>query len=105
MENESWDKFKELWVWLSTILVDTVFLILWLVSQFLIDFLIEKLPLSGRINKLQLIVFQVIFAVSTLSPVLIYIYVDIRLMIIKAGKQINQKKQFKKSGDNDDESF
>jgi len=103
MKNKEWGKLKELKVWVSTILVDTIFLILWLLCQFVISFLIDKLTLSGRINLLLLTVFQVIFAVSTLSPVLIYIYIDIRLMLIKAKKLINQEKQPVQIGENDDE--
>jgi hypothetical protein len=51
---------------------------------------IANLQLSG-IDKWVLSAFQLLFAVSTLAPVVVYIYVDIRVMLLRAQGKIRHE--------------
>jgi len=91
----SWFKIKLLGLWssVSTVLADSAFLIVWLVCQYGIDVLIRKLNLSANIDLWMLTAFRYFFAFSTLAPVVINIYVDIRILLIRAKRMIEQEKQ------------
>lgn len=80
------------------IFIDAVYLCLWAVIQFLVRLLIERLELSG-IDRWILLTFQAVFAVSTIVPIAIYIYMDIKIMIFKAVRQIEQELELNKSAD------
>ena len=83
------NKASNLLIQIACIVIDSIFLSLWVVAQYLVSRLIEKLGLSG-IDQWTFMAFQVIFALSTLAPVIINIYRDIRVMIVKAQKQIEK---------------
>lgn len=104
MNSSSWFKIKLLGLWssVSTVLADSAFLIIWLVCQYVIDVLIQKLNLSANIDRWMLTAFQYFFAFSTLAPVLINIYVDIRILLIRAKRMIEQEKQQELRRGNDD---
>ena len=86
-------KAGRLGIQIASIVVDSIFLSLWVAIQYSVDrFIVKKLGLSG-VDQWMLITFQVIFALATLAPVIIYVYVDIRVMIIRAGRQIRQEAQ------------
>ncbi len=75
-------RFKVYGVFLLTILMDMFFLFLWLSAQFLasksISYLKSYLPEGSNISFTLLIVFQILFAVSTITIVLIFILNDIK---------------------------
>ena len=73
--------------WIISGVIDSVFLIIWVVSQWGTNSIISNLGLSG-IDEWVLITFQILFAVSTLAPVIVYIYVDVRIMILRAQRRI-----------------
>lgn len=86
---------------IASIFIDAVFLSLWVVIQYSVDcMVIKRLELSG-IDLWMLRVFQVIFGLSTLAPVIIYIVVDIGVMVIRASNQIKQEKKHNKPGEID----
>jgi hypothetical protein len=95
MNEDSWPespkiKFRRLRKQIICIVVDTAFLCFWVVIQYLAKLLIERLGLSG-IDRWVLLTFQVVFAVSTITPVIIYIYKDIKVMLIRMTRQIKQE--------------
>ena len=95
MNEEGWSgspkrEFRRRGKQIICIVIDAVFLCLWAVVQCLVKILIERLELSG-IERWVLLTFQVIFAVSTIVPVIIYIYVDIKVMVNRAARQIKQE--------------
>ena len=97
MDNESpfgdvKSRARNLGVHIVHILIDAAFLVLWLALQYGVDYVIKKLELSG-IGYWMLVIFQVVFAISTLVPVIIYIWLDISVMVIRAGKKIKQEFQ------------
>ena len=61
--NDLLAKVKLLIIQVVSIIVDCIFLCLWVVAQYFVDRLIERLKLRG-IDQWVLIVFQVIFALS-----------------------------------------
>jgi ABC-type transport system involved in Fe-S cluster assembly fused permease/ATPase subunit len=73
--------------WVISGLIDSVFLIIWVFTQWLTNSIINNLNLSN-IDKWVLIIFQILFAASTLAPVIVYIYVDVRIMILRAQSRI-----------------
>ena len=66
------------------IVIDTCFLGLWLLLQWFSERAIQYFELADKIDKYVLVAFQIFFAVSTLVPVAIYTYVDLRVMLIRA---------------------
>ncbi len=94
----SQDDWKELFSeirvfakWAVSSLLDGGFLVLWVFIQWIVnDRVIVNLPLYG-IDSWVLGIFQIIFAVSTLAPVLIYITVDITKMFLRAKRAIQHE--------------
>ena len=66
------------------------FLVIWVIVQWLINQIIQLLQPSGSVQ-LILATSQVIFAIVTLIPILLYYYVDIRIMMINADRMIQQE--------------
>lgn len=78
-------------LWAITSLIDSSFLALWIVIQWLVSTkVMTPLKLTG-LNQIVLIVFQVMFSISTLSPVAITIYRDIRIMLLRTKRKIHQE--------------
>ncbi len=71
-------------------LIDTAFLALWVAAQWaLSELVISSLPISS-IKAPVLVGFQVLFGFSTFVPIGVYIYVDTRIMILRAKRQIQR---------------
>lgn len=95
-------RLRNLGIQITCIAIDVGLLSGWVVLQYWIELLLKRLRLSG-INEWVLLAFQVIFAVSTLGPVIIYIYRDIRVMIIRAQRQVRREAELDKAEGDDDE--
>ena len=94
-ENHYWTELKNtvklFSFWSLTTLIDTLFLVIWVSIQWIVgDKVIAPLKLTG-IDQYVLIIFQIMFAVSTLAPVAITVYSDIRIMLIKTQSKIHQE--------------
>lgn len=81
------DELRTFAKWFLSGVIDSAFLILWVFVQWGTRKVIANLTLSG-IDQWMFLSFQVIFAISTLAPIIIYIYTDIRVMIIKGQRRI-----------------
>lgn len=69
-------------------LIDSGFLALWVIVQWAVnEYVVKRLELAD-IDKWVLSAFQVIFAISTLVPIVVYIYVDTRVMVLRAQRRI-----------------
>ena len=80
-------------IWGISSLIDSGFLAIWVLIQWFVnEQVISKLELSG-LDGWVLSAFQIIFAISTLAPVAIYTYVDIRIMIMRAQKRLQNELQ------------
>jgi hypothetical protein len=104
-ELNEWAEFKDtlrlFTVWAASIFVDSTFLAIWVVVQwFLSSKIIAPLKLSG-IDYLVLFVFQILFAVSTLSPIAITIYRDIVIMILRTQRTIRREIEIGKHHESD----
>jgi len=76
--------FRVYSVWTLSSIMDSTFLAAWVALQWIVnEYVIKNLGLRG-VDYWMLLIFQVIFAISTLIPIIIYIYVDIRVMITRA---------------------
>ena len=73
------------------IVVDAGFLALWLVLQWASEQGIKYFKLSDIIDNYVLVAFQVLFAISTMAPVAIQTYADIRIMVIRAGNKMRKE--------------
>ncbi len=80
-------KLGNLLLALASILLNVVFLCFWLAAQYLLAYVISLLS-TDEMNKLMIVVFKSIFAISTIIPILINLYKDIRIMIIQSNKEI-----------------
>ena len=74
-------------------LADSAFLALWVAVQWIVNNkVVVPLKLTG-IDNIVLTIFQVLFAVSTLAPVAITIYRDIRIMLLRTNRRIRNELQ------------
>jgi len=80
-------------IWTVSSLIDSAFLALWVSVQWVVNNkVVAPLILTG-IDKVVLTVFQVLFAISTLAPVAITIYRDIRIMLLRTNRKIRNEIQ------------
>jgi hypothetical protein len=79
--------------WAISSLIDSMFLGLWVVIQWGVSKLIDSFPLFN-VDLWVLWCFRIIFACTTLIPIIIYIYEDTMVMIYRAAKRIKEEKKF-----------
>ena len=84
----------------ASVLIDCLFLALWLVLQWLVEAMATNLEPSG-IDKKILLAFQIVFAISTLAPIVVYIYTDIRVMVLRARRRIQAEENSRRTNDAD----
>jgi hypothetical protein len=79
-------------IWAVTSLIDSAFLALWVCVQALVsNHVTARFELSG-IDKWMLKAFEIVFAVSTLVPVIFYVVEDIIRMFLQAQERIRHEK-------------
>ena len=76
--------------WTISGLIDATFLVIWVFVQWLVSKVVVNLQLSG-IDIWTLSTFQLLFAISTLTPIVVYIYVDLRIMLLRAQRRIRDE--------------
>jgi hypothetical protein len=82
---------KVLLKWIVAVLLDGVFLVFWVLIQWAVNnYAVVRFPLSG-IDSWMLSTFQLLFALSTLTPIIIYIFVDISKMVFRAHRTIRRE--------------
>ena len=78
-------------IWAVASIMDSLFLALWVTIQWLVSSqVVAPLILTG-IDKFILYVFQVLFAISSLAPVAVTIYRDIRIMMLRTQRRIRRE--------------
>jgi hypothetical protein len=83
------ERLKVFLIQILSCLIDSCFLVLWVVIQWGTDYLIKSFKLS-HLNMIWFNIFQVILGLSTLVPILMYIYTDIRIMVMSYLKKISE---------------
>ena len=78
--------------WILSGFIDSIFLVFWVLIQWVTQRVLANLELTG-IDRIVFVVFQILFAISTLAPVVIFMYSDIVTMVIRARLQIRTEKQ------------
>ncbi len=75
----------------TSILFNSSILVIWIICQFLISWLtsIDKID---WLTMYLILSFRIIFALSTLIPILVAFYEDITIIIIQAQEEIKSKK-------------
>lgn len=73
------------------ILIDTSFLGLWVLLQWILEQAIERFRLAGVIDAYVLTAFRIFFAVSTLALMAIFLSVDIGVVMIRAWRKLNKE--------------
>jgi hypothetical protein len=96
-DSKEWTELKDtlrlFTIWTVSSIIDSVFLALWVAVQWAVNNkVVTPLMLTG-IDKLVLTIFQVLFAISTLAPVAITIYRDIRIMLLRTNRKIRKEIQ------------
>ena len=75
------------------IMIDSSFLACWLILQWVLDhYIIQKFIMKG-VGTWMLIVFQIIFAISTIIPIILYIAIDLLKMVYRT-KEIIYKSDY-----------
>ena len=73
---------------MASVALDCLFLAFWVVVQWVVGSqIIERFRLKG-LDEYMLLTFQIIFAVSTLIPILVYIAVDLYSIFLQAKRDI-----------------
>lgn len=86
--NEFKKEFHELALHCASIAVDAAFLGLWAAVEYVLHvFVLTRLELPGLLHWVR-VAFELLFAVSTLAPIAIYIYKDVTVMFIRARRDI-----------------
>lgn len=67
-------------IWAFTCLLDAIFLVLWIVLQYAVKRAVTLFPVTG-LDAWIFRIFQWFFAISTLAPIALFLYRDLRKMI------------------------
>ena len=84
------EKFKTASLWIGSSLIDAGFLVLWTLMQWLVAQALEYFSLSG-IDAWVLLTFRLVFAFTTLATIVIYVYMDVRVMVIRTRRRIKRE--------------
>ena len=71
-------------------LISTLYLIIWIFLQWGVSWTLTNLPLEG-IDKWMLFAFQILFSISTLAPIMINLFIDVRVMVIRGLRKIKSE--------------
>jgi hypothetical protein len=85
-------KAKELGLHLLSVLIDLLYLVIWVYMNGKADSWIENVPLVS-IGATEKICFEIVFAVSSLLPVVFYLYRDLRVMTLRVGRELENEKR------------
>lgn len=86
------NRVQELGKQIACVILDSTFLSIWVLVQYIVNHLIiDKYELSSILNKWVLMAFELIFALSTLLPIIIYTYLDIVIIIKRARRYFNEE--------------
>lgn len=83
--------FFDLMIVLLSTLPSVVFIIGWIVAQHYGNYLINKLDLPD-LDTVTLVIFRIIFALSTLFFLVVFIYYNHRLIFLKARKRFERQR-------------
>jgi hypothetical protein len=87
------DLFGVRMLWIASATIDAFFLVLWVAVQWLANRCIMGMEISGP-DRLVFAVFQwALFPICTLAPIAVWVYQDIRIMIIRAQRKIAEEKK------------
>jgi hypothetical protein len=78
-------------IWTVSSLIDSAFLALWITVQWAVNRLVVAPLILTGIDSIVLTIFQILFAISTLAPVAITIYRDIRIMLLRTNRKIRKE--------------
>ena len=84
-------KLKTNFLWTASLVIDNLFLAIWLLAQWGVSKLAEQFPAHG-VDYYAIIVVQVLFAVSTLAPIVFWICKDIAIMYYRTKMDIKNVK-------------
>jgi hypothetical protein len=73
---------------LACAIIDSLFLGLWAIPNVGLHYLAPYLAKLTGVDSVVLYCLQVLFAIATLAPVGIWIYKDVRIMLIRANKDL-----------------
>lgn len=71
----------------ATIVIDGAFLLLWVPTQWGLNWVVKQLPAEG-LDAWVLTVLRVLFALSTLAPVVYYTYADLRIIHMRTRSRV-----------------
>ena len=87
-------RLKLLSIWSLSMLIDTGFLVFWVVIQFAADDYVIT-PLRSRISEIGqifLLLFQIVLAIATFFPIVAYVYMDVSIIVIQAQRKSREER-------------
>lgn len=81
---------RQIFVYLTTLIFDLTFIIIWIATQYITDRVFDAIRIS-QIDNFVFLVFRIVFGISTLIPIVIYIISDITRIYRRSHS--NHKKQ------------
>lgn len=85
-------KAKTALAWATSLLVDSVFLSIWFLAQSIVGRLATSFPAHGT-DSYAIASVQVLFAISTIIPIILYIYQDTLIMYYRTKANIEKARQ------------
>jgi hypothetical protein len=71
-------------------ILDSVYLIAWVIVQWLVDNILSRYHLIGM-DSVLLVIFQILFGFTTVFPLCLFIYRDFRIAWLRVNRQIENE--------------
>ena len=96
-DSKEWVELKDtlrlFTIWTVTSLVDSAFLAVWVAVQWAVNNKVVTPLMPTGIDRLVFTILQVLFAIATLAPIIIIIYRDILIMLLRTNRKIRKEIQ------------
>lgn len=83
-------KFYELTKNIIAVSMESTYLVLWIALQYGFNSIVHSFSVSTNIDRGIFLLLQVVFAISTIAPIALSIYKEVRVMVIRSNKAIKK---------------
>ncbi len=90
IKDQAKSKLYSFLIGIWSVLLNAFFLCIWLGVQYLVAYIVSLLT-TDEMNKILILIFRGIFAISTLIPILINLYKDLYILTIQANNEVKNK--------------
>lgn len=97
LRSELFPILKSRLAWTAANVIDALFLLGWVAVQYGVNLLIERLPLTHQFDRIIFFIFQILFALTTITAPVLNIYKDIRIMYSQTKSEVELAEHDKKN--------